>query len=192
MKGVVFVELLSMAEALVGEDAVDAVLDSVDLPSGGAFTAVGNYPCSELMTLVQAFSAHTGASVEDLQIAFGKWIFGKFKISYAEFFEGKETAFQMLESIEDEIHVEVRKLYPEAELPSFSTRRVDDSTLEMTYSSERPLVDFCRGMIDACLDHFNEPADISKRVVNLEGMFGAVFDIKLRHANGVPRKDAAA
>jgi hypothetical protein len=47
MKGTVFVELLKMAEEAFGEDVVDDVLEKADLETD-AFTAVGNYPCSEL------------------------------------------------------------------------------------------------------------------------------------------------
>lgn len=36
MKGVIFVELLRMAEANAGEELVDQVLDSLTLESGGA------------------------------------------------------------------------------------------------------------------------------------------------------------
>lgn len=60
MKGVIFVELLAMAEDAFGEDAVDRVIDDTALPSGGAYTAVGNYPCEELIALVRGFSAHSG------------------------------------------------------------------------------------------------------------------------------------
>ncbi|MBT0958488.1 heme NO-binding domain-containing protein [Alphaproteobacteria bacterium KMM 3653] len=179
MKGVVFVELLSMAETLIGEDAVDDVLDATELASGGAYSAVGNYPCSELMALVGAFSAHTGHSVAFLQTTFGKWIFDKFAESYTVFFEGKTDAFTMLESIEGEVHVEVRKLYPEVELPRFETNRVDANTLEMVYASERPLVDFCQGMIEACLIHFGQEAVIEQTPVNLGEAFGAKFNISL-------------
>jgi hypothetical protein len=38
----VFVELLKMAEESFGEELVDAVIDAADLPSGGAYTSVGN------------------------------------------------------------------------------------------------------------------------------------------------------
>ncbi|MDR6265461.1 heme NO-binding domain-containing protein [Roseobacter sp. N2S] len=178
MKGVVFVELLAMAESLIGEEAVDDILDSVELASGGAYSSVGNYPCSELMTLVDAFSRHTGHSPTFLQIAFGKWIFGTFAKGYTEFFEGKADAFSMLDSIEGEVHVEVRKLYPEVELPTFTTRRIDRQTFEMVYISERPLVDFCQGMIEACLEHFDEEATISKTETRTEDGFGAVFQIR--------------
>ena len=156
------------------------MLDNVELESDGAFSAVGNYPCSELMTLVGAFSDHTGHSVQFLQTAFGKWIFAKFAESYQVFFEGKDNAFTMLESIENEVHVEVRKLYPEVELPTFATNRLADGSLEMIYSSERPLVDFCQGMIEACLEHFGEQAEITQTKLQDDNLFGAKFNIRLQ------------
>ena len=112
MKGVVFVELLSMAESVAGEDAVDDIIDSLDLESGGAYTSVGIYPCSELMTIVQAFSDALDAPVSELQRQFGSWMFRKFVDGYPAFFVGKTDAFMMLESIENEVHVEVRRVIP--------------------------------------------------------------------------------
>ncbi|GLQ36319.1 guanylate cyclase [Amylibacter marinus] len=177
MKGVVFVELIAMAESIAGEELVDEIIDSCDLESGGAFTAVGNYPCGELMTLVQAFGQALNAPVEDLQSKFGQWMFTKFIDGYPMFFAGKNDAFTMLESIENEVHVEVRKLYPEAELPSFKTERISDSELMMIYSSERPLVAFCLGMIQACVDHFGTPATITHKDRTENGKYYSDFNI---------------
>ncbi|MEP2784274.1 MAG: heme NO-binding domain-containing protein [Pseudoruegeria sp.] len=160
MKGMVFVELLNMAENAVGEEMVDDVLDEYQTTSKGAFTAVGNYPCSDLMSLVGGFSEKTGISGDDLQTMFGSWMFERFSLGYPQFFEGKNDAFTMLESIEDEVHVEVRKLYPEVELPTFATERTPDGGFIMSYRSERPLVPFCKGMIEACLKHFGQEAQI--------------------------------
>ena len=180
MKGVVFVELLSMAESVAGEDAVDEIIESLDLVSGGAYTSVGIYPCSELMTIVEAFSVALDAPVADLQRQFGSWMFRRFVDGYPVFFVGKSDAFTMLESIEKEVHVEVRKLYPEVELPSFDTRREADGSLIMSYRSERPLVDFCHGMISACVEHFKEEMSIECSKVAVEGKFAA--DFQIRHA----------
>jgi hypothetical protein len=180
LKGVVFVELLSMAESIAGEDAVDEIIDSLDLESGGAYTSVGIYPCSELMTIVQAFSLALDAPVADLQRQFGSWMFRSFIDGYPAFFVGKMNAFMMLESIENEVHVEVRKLYPDVELPTFDTRREDDGSLVMSYRSERPLVDFCHGMILACVEHFKEEMLVDLVPKTIEGMFAA--DFQIRHA----------
>lgn len=181
MKGIVFVELIHMAESAAGEDVVDDILDSTPLPSGGAYTAVGNYPCAELMMLVQAFSDRLGAPVDDLQMQFGAWMFDRLIQSYPNFLEDKFDAFTMLESIDAEVHVEVRKLYPEVELPSFDTRRLGNDTLEMRYRSERPLIAFCHGMIAACVDHFQSDAEITRHKVVSEGARNAC-DFRIRMA----------
>ncbi|NDR56275.1 heme NO-binding domain-containing protein [Aliiruegeria sabulilitoris] len=161
MKGVVFVELLAMAEDAFGEDVVDTVIDKADLAHGGAYTAVGNYPCEELVKIVDAFSAHSGLSPELLQRKFGHWMMGFFGQHYPAFFENKSSSFEMLEAVDQEIHVEVLKLYPDAELPRFETDRTGEGQLEMVYSSPRPLVSFCHGLIEACVERFDETAEIA-------------------------------
>ncbi len=178
MKGTVFVELLKMAETEFGEDVVDNVLDNADLDSGGVYTAVGNYPCSELVTLVTAFSEHSGLSGEVLQKAFGHWMLKNFGDNYPEFFKDKKDSFEMLEAIDGEIHVEVRKLYPEAELPRFSTSRTSENTLEMHYSSPRPLAAFCHGLIEATTEHFKQRAEITQKVPTNANV-NARFEIRL-------------
>lgn len=161
MKGIVFVELLKMAEGLLGEDAVDAVIDAANLPSGGAYTTIGNYPCAELTTLVQGFSATSGVAADELQRLFGHWMMQVFSTHYPEFFRTNPDALAMLQSIETEIHVEVTKLYPESELPRFDARRIAPDRLELDYASPRPLAPFCHGLIEGCLAHYGTTAQIS-------------------------------
>jgi hypothetical protein len=161
MKGTIFVELVKMAENAFGEEVVDEVLDKADLDNDGAFTTVGNYPCSELVKIVVAFSEHSGLSPEVLQKMFGHWMLEHFVKHYPKFFSNKKDAFALLEAIENEIHVEVRKLYPEAELPTFDTERSSVNTLKMTYESPRPLSAFCHGMIEAALEHFDQDGEVS-------------------------------
>lgn len=179
MKGTVFVELLSMAEEAFGEEVVDDILDTASLSSDGVYTAVGNYPCSDLVTLVTAFSDHSGVAGDELQRMFGHWMLKNFGKSYPEFFKDKTDSFSMLEAIDGEIHVEVRKLYPEAELPRFTTRRTANNTLEMDYASPRPLAPFCHGLIEATTAHFNQDADITMRAGS-DPSVNAHFEIRLR------------
>ncbi len=177
MKGIVFVELIRMAESVMGEEAVDRILDQANLANDGAFSAVGNYPCRELLTIVDAVGAQLGTPVEALQKQFGHWMFARFVEGYPVFFEGKADGFDMLESIENEVHVEVRKLYPEVELPRFATERVDPQSFRMIYSSERPLHHFCHGLIEACLAHFGHEATIEMVECHGDRGFCAEFSI---------------
>lgn len=178
MKGMIFVELINMAEDAFGEDVVDDALEKADLENGGAFTSVGNYPCSELVKVVMAFSEHSGLSAEVLQRKFGFWMMDHFVKHYPQFFADKTTAFGLLEAVDRQIHVEVKKLYPEAELPRFDTRQTDEAHMEMIYRSRNPLEAFCHGMIEACLERFGENGAVTRAPV--PAMPGAVgFDIRL-------------
>lgn len=179
MKGLVFVELLAMAENAFGEDVVDGVIERADLPSGGAYTAVGNYPCDELMTLVRGFSQHSGIPGSELQRLFGHWMMTSFVRHYPDFFVGREGSLDMLATIENEIHVEVRKLYPDADLPYFDIVRPSPTSMRMTYRSPRPLADFCHGLIEGCVSHFGETAVIDRYDRNTEEKTEADFTIRI-------------
>jgi hypothetical protein len=179
MKGLVFVELLSMAEEAFGEEVVDGVIAKANLASGGAYTSVGNYPCEELMTLVRGFSAHAGLPGSELQRLFGHWMMDSFVRHYPGFFVGREGSLDMLAAIEGEIHVEVRKLYPDADLPSFDVVRPDANNMQMIYRSPRPLADFCHGLIEGCVSHFGETAVIGRHDRTTSGPTEAEFQITI-------------
>lgn len=180
MKGIIFTEMLAMAEDEIGERRVDHILDQLNLDSGGAYTSVGNYPCSELMQLVEAYGDHTGCPVGELQRALGYYTLMRFTDSYAEFFSGKADALAMLESIENDVHaVEVRKLYPDAEVPSLAAERLSPKSLRLTYRSPRPLADFCQGLIEACVEHFGTPGQLTRRDIPTPGEIVAEFTITL-------------
>ncbi len=161
MKGVVFVELLAMADSVVGEEAVDKVVARCPLSTKGAYTAVGTYPAEELTHLVGGFSEASGASIDVLQKRFGHWMLAHFVETSPELFKARADVFSMLEAIDGEVHAEVRKLYPDAELPHFETERVGDDTLRMIYSSPRRLMAFCHGLIEACVEYYGEPASVT-------------------------------
>lgn len=162
MKGMVFTELLDMAETTLGEEVVDDILDGLELENDGAYSAVGNYPCSELVKIVGAISDQTGLPGDELQRLFGRHMLHRFSKTYPQFFADKATVLDMLDAIENEVHVEVRKLYPDAELPTFGTEWLDGRTLRMTYRSQRPLVAFCRGLIEACAEYFGTDVEITQ------------------------------
>ena len=84
----------------------------------------------------------------------------------------------MLDAIENEVHVEVRKLYPIVELPTFETHREGQNKLTMIYHSERPLVFFCHGLIDACVAYFGEPASVTMTDRSSADQYEAEFIVK--------------
>jgi len=162
MKGIVFTEFLEMVEDRFSPSIADRIIQLSDLRSGGAYTAVGTYDHHELLRLVTNLSRETGTPVPDLVRAFGQYLFGRFFVTYPQFFEGIEHAFDFLKNIERYVHVEVRKLYPDAELPRFECSSPAPGTLTMTYRSTRPFADFAEGLIGGCIEHFREPIDVRR------------------------------
>ena len=160
MKGIVFCEFVEMMEAEFSAEMADEIISSTDLESGGAYTAVGTYDHHEMLALVTQLSEKTGAPVPDLVRAFGRYLFGRFVELYPAFFEGVDGAFSFLDRIEEHVHVEVRKLYPDAELPTFATSRPDDDTMVMVYQSRRPFADLAHGLIEGCITHYDEPVNV--------------------------------
>jgi hypothetical protein len=174
MKGIVFSEFSEMVETVLSPEMLDRIIDEADLPSDGAYTAVGTYDHEELLSLVQRLSAATDTPVDALVKAFGRHLAGRFYALYPAFFDGVDGTLAFLETIETHVHAEVRKLYPDAELPTFDTRR-DGDRLELLYQSRRPFADLAEGLIIGCSEHFGESIDIQRRDLGGEGVFRTEF-----------------
>ncbi|MCH1589041.1 MAG: heme NO-binding domain-containing protein [Flavobacteriales bacterium] len=160
MKGIVFTEFLEMVEDKFGMDVVNDLLANPALKSGGVYSSVGTYDHMEIVMLVVALSQRTGMEVPVLLRAFGKFLFGTFKRSYPHMFEDSTDAFDFLQRVDQEVHVEVLKLYPDAELPSFETQRLSPNVLQMDYRSDRSMADLAHGLIEACGAYYEEGFDI--------------------------------
>lgn len=162
MKGIVFTEFLEMVEALHDGDFVDDLIVTAGLPHEGAYSAVGTYPHTEMVSLVVRYSTMTDAPVPSVLSGFGRHLFSRFAVLYPVFFENISCPLHFLGTIEDVIHVEVRKLYPDAELPRFDAVWPSPEVLELTYRSERHLGDLAAGLIDGCVQHFGVPHAIER------------------------------
>ncbi|OKL44159.1 heme NO-binding domain-containing protein [Pseudovibrio exalbescens] len=162
MLGVVFAEFIEMVEEEFSPDVADQVFEAVEdaLPSGGAYTAVGEYHHSEILTLIAQLSQQTGVPADELVQRFGQYLFGRFTVLYPEFFTDADDTFAFLASIENYIHREVRKLYPHAELPRFNCSAPDERTLIMHYESKRPFASLAHGLILGCIDHFGQKVEV--------------------------------
>jgi hypothetical protein len=167
-----------MMEQEFSPDMADEIIAGAELESGGAYTAVGTYDHHEMLTLVTRLSEKTGVPVPELVKAFGRYLFGRFVELYPAFFEGIDGAFSFLDRIEEHVHVEVKKLYPDAELPTFETSHPDGNTMIMDYRSRRPFADLALGLIEGCIDHYGESVDVGAQDLSDEGNIHVRFTLK--------------
>ena len=168
MKGIVFTEFLELVEQKWGLAMADRLLVK-GCPFHGGYTAVGTYDHVDLISMVVELAQATDLPVPVLVKAFGKYLFEKFLHGYPEAFEGVTGTFQLLERVEKTIHVEVRKLTPDAELPHFDFHAADNDELDFTYRSTRPFADLAEGLILGCIEHFREELSIHREDLSPDG-----------------------
>jgi len=161
MKGMIFTEFLDMVGDRFGLAVKDRVISAAGGAHDGAYTAVGNYDHREMVAMALELSAATGLSLQALLIAFGEHVFGVFTRHYGHFFAEARGAIEFLSRIEDYIHVEVRKLYPDAELPGFSYPACPPGQLVMEYHSPRPMAAFAEGLVRATVRHYGQPLSLT-------------------------------
>ena len=165
MKGVVFTEFLDFVAQRCGDDSVDDLIAACDLPSGGAYTTVGTYSHAEMLSLCGALSAQTGEPAAVLVRDFGLHLSDSFERDHPAFYARASNFFDFLESIEAHIHVEVRKLYPDAELPTFTVEERSPTRLVMEYRSPRKMGDLAAGLISGSARKFNVEARVAAEAV---------------------------
>jgi hypothetical protein len=162
VKGMVFTSFLEMVENKFSLKLVDEIIVAAELPSGGSYTSVGTYDHHEMIKLVVELNARTNIPVPDLVRTFGEYLFGQLLDKHPDFMVENSSVFEFLQKVDSYIHVEVRKLYPEAELPAFQYDTSIPGTLIMTYSSSRPFADLAEGLILGCVAHYEEAIEVKR------------------------------
>jgi len=162
MKGIVFRGFLNLVEENFGIETMDAIIEESDLASGGAYTNVGTYDHTEIVTMASHLSDRTGIAMPDLVRTFGNYLFNHLAKAHPDLVAKHSNSFDMLDAIERDIHREVRKLYPDAELPYLDCQIEGNGTLHMLYRSGRPLADVAHGLIEGCAAHFDETITIAR------------------------------
>lgn len=169
MKGIVFTEFLELVEDKFGLEVVDEIISNSQLKSGGIYTAVGTYEFSEMLQLLQHLSENTGISTDKLLLVYGEHFFSILEKNYPGLIENYKDPIEMLSSIERHIHVEVRKIYPDAELPTFQTIEKTENSLIMIYRSSRAMHHFGLGLMNKTFEHFNASATIVLEKIKEDG-----------------------
>ena len=169
MKGIVFTEFLEMVEQKFGLEIVDKIIENSKLNSKGIYTSIGTYDFGEMSSLISNLSTETDIDIPTLIHVYGLYFFDTLATVHPDIFNFYKTAFSLLAGIEKHIHVHVRKLYPDAELPYFIVHEESANKLVLEYQSERAMYQFALGLMERTLEHYDEPATIDKELLNNDG-----------------------
>tara|TARA_R110002049_G_scaffold183679_8_gene351693 strand:- start:28982 stop:29521 length:540 start_codon:yes stop_codon:yes gene_type:complete len=160
MKGIVFTEFLDLVEEKFGLEMVDKIISQSTLESEGVYTSIGTYSFSEMLQLLQHLSNNTDISIDNLLLVYAEHFFSVIERSYPGLLATYNDPIEMISSIEDHIHIEVRKIYPDAELPTFIVEEKTENSLVLNYKSSRAMHHFGLGLMNKTFEHFNSTASI--------------------------------
>ena len=185
MKGIVFTNFFEMVEEKIGFELVDQLIEGTELATGGAYTTIGTYDHKELLALVGNLHKLTDIPVNDLLVSYGQYLFPKLILIDPEMIAPFGSSFDLVTAVDSIIHVEVKKLYPDAELPEFRVVKHNKDELQVTYTSCRPFAYLANGLILGCAEHYNE-----KIVVDIENREADCL-ISMSHLNSTPGQASA-
>ena len=154
MLGIVFTSLIDMLEEKVSPEFADDVIMEAELENDGAYTAVGYYPFEQMQRLLGVLVEKTGKSENELLYDFGFYLFGKLAKAHGDVLANTDDMLDMLAHLDDDIHVQVKKLYPDADLPRFKVLSRTDNAMRLQYYSERELYAMAEGLMDAAAEHY--------------------------------------
>lgn len=169
MKGIVFTEFLDLVEDKFGLEMVDKIIESSNLETNGIYTSIGTYKFSEMLQLLTHLSKNTNISTDDLLLVYGEHFFSILEKNYSGMLNMYKDPIEMLSSIENHIHVEVKKIYPDAELPTFVVMSKTNNSLSMLYKSSRAMHHFGLGLMNKTFEHFNTKATIVTNKIKNDG-----------------------
>jgi len=174
MKGVIF---NSLAEAIIeigGEDMWDDLLVRAGL--SGAYTSLGSYDEGDLALLIGAAAEVLDVSEEEATVYAGRLVTPKLADRHSDLVASHTDTISLLCDLNDVIHPEVRKLYPNAQVPDFTTLHRGPDQLVLRYQSERNLVSLATGLILGAAELFDETVEIETEPT--EG--GCIFRLEFK------------
>jgi hypothetical protein len=160
VKGLVFTTFFDFCEERFGLDLLDDAIDDAQLPHEGAYTSVGTYPFEEMVALITAVVKRTGTGMPALLETFGGFCFQSWVKKFPSLFADRDL-FDVIADIDRFHECEVRKLYPDAELPSFRVCERSAHHLSLDYISCKPLADLAVGVIRGAAVHLGCPATVT-------------------------------
>ena len=182
MKGVLFNVVEAVITELDGADAWDDVLDASGV--SGAYTSLGDYPDGELSALVVATAARFKLSTDAVLVVAGRQGFRHLVAHHPELVSPYRDVLGLVADLNDVIHPEVRKLYPEATPPMFVSTPLDHGVV-LEYRSSRGLCRLVEGLLQGAADYYGQTVAVEHTACVRAGATACTLAVDV--ARPVPR-----
>ncbi len=178
MKGIIFNLLENLVIDKFGDEIMEEIFEeaefSVDAPP---FIATETYPVSDLVAIVALLSEKSNIPIDDLIYEFGKYMFPNLADKYPVFFKDVDSPLEFLKNVNDIIHVEVRKIFTEANPPIVKIEDINQNKATLHYSSERKLCRLLEGLLDGVAIHFGKKITYNHKQCMKDGFNECILDL---------------
>jgi len=148
MKGSIFRSFLHSVEEQHGSAFLDRLLTEAEPASGGAYTAVGDYPFDELLVLAQRYGEMTGEGIAAVVKLIGKLAFE----DLAPAATGDQDLLGQLLSLDRTMTDRVRRLHPDSDIPRIMAKDGRQGRLRLDVHGLRRQADFMEGLLQRFID----------------------------------------
>ena len=179
MKGTIFNILESFICENFGDELFEEVLEIAhpNLVDKGPYIGPGTYPDQDFFQLVTVLLEKKGIEAEVGIRLFGQFCYSELLKRLPLNVRKFESPQQLLLSLNDVIHSEVKKLYEDAELPFFEYENVSDSHMRMRYISSRKLYPFVTGLIEGLSKDMEVPIQVDFQLEGDIGLYDLSFGV---------------
>lgn len=169
MKGIIFNLLEQFITENFGEEKYAQIIKQCNLKTTEPFVGPGTYPDEDMIEIVVNTSKELNITVPDALKGYGKFAFFKLAEKFPFFVKPYQHPKAFLMSVEDIIHVEVRKFYKDAYTPQFIYTDTSPDTLTITYHSERKLYHLMEGLLDGVGEFYKVPIQQTHKIYQKNG-----------------------
>jgi hypothetical protein len=153
MKAFIITSMVDMLDRQHGAGEVDAILAKAGLQSLRDAEPNDNVPVQHIVRLSMVAAETLNTEVDDLVEQFGWYIFGVLVIEFPD--QVSQPDFHtFLKAVDTQIHPEMRRRFPNAEVPSVTVEAVEGDSFLVRYASKRPFTRLACGIISAASAHF--------------------------------------
>lgn len=184
MKGVIFTIFEDFITENWGVETFEAILEDCPHAAREPFVAPKSYPDQWIVDLVVATCSRLSLEAPDALRAFGQFAFKGLVSRYPIFLAGVDHPRELLLSVHDIIHVEVKKLMEGATPPNLYYEGADGDPgyLTIHYESERGLCALMEGLLAGASEHFSLPIECDHTSCTHRGDDRCTFELQF----GVP------
>lgn len=178
MKGAVLIALNDFVEENFGPEAWERILENANPASGGVYTSVQNYDDEEVVALVGAVCEELKIDIQQALCQFGRYLFSVLNDKYSIFTKIQPDFYKFLASVEDVVHVEVKKLFPDAYLPTLKAVDQSDSHIVLKYISRRRMCSLAEGLIRGAAKQYGVNVSIEQPKCYCKGDDHCIIEVK--------------